>query len=94
MSLSLDRRRWLGSTLRALRRAADLTQKSLGARAGLTPMRVYSLERGHAKVRRCELEALQAVLPGLADLLRPTNQPRVLGQPAGKHAPAARAESA
>jgi transcriptional regulator with XRE-family HTH domain len=94
MSLSLDQRRRFGSTLRALRRAADLTQKSLGVRAGLTPMRVYSLERGHAKVRRYELDALQAALPGLAELLRPTNQPRVLGRPAGKHAPAPRSESA
>lgn len=55
---------------------------------------MYSLERGHAKVRRYELDALQAALPGLNSLLRPTNLPPVLGQPAGKHAPAARSESA
>jgi transcriptional regulator with XRE-family HTH domain len=80
--LSFEQRIRFGTAVRLSRRTSDLTQRQLGERTGMTSMRVYQIERGHARVRPGELEALIRELPALADILRPRPaRPLVLGRP-------------
>jgi hypothetical protein len=88
-----DVARRIGDVVRTLRLLVKETQAQLGARCVpvITLTRVCKLERGVAKIRPRELNALRAALPALAALLRPQG-PRVLGKPAGPHAPRATSE--
>lgn len=57
----------VGWSLRRLRCAADLTQKEIADRAGLTPSRVSVLERSD-DIRVAELDAYMRALGGHATI--------------------------